>query len=312
MKRFTFFLVSSLLVSFRKIKMDSLLFLSPIFLVITSCQTSNLEPQVENVQPQNERVESVEKYDVSKSESILGIYASSWVSQGETEVQKKIIKSANTKVGQLSGQSEVGASGTWLTDLNDGNNEKSLRDGERLINAIKKYRNWKMSPGKVLEKDIKIEMKKCLDSYKIEKDKDAIVAQIFAVNKSKTLDVPINSNPLLQYLKIQKQCMEFVGSTAINCGGIYRPYGSAEITNPKDWRPGMALYDLKTPHAMIINRIEWVNNKPKTLEVIEANYASTFHNPIGQIPWERKVAKRTIPLSQSQLPANYKVVKLEK
>ena len=227
----------------------------------------------------------------------ISINANGWMNNGETQIQKNIISNANSLAGFSSGRS-VTSSGMWSTDMAGG-------DGVRWRNAISVFHNWKVNNPTITPTTIKNTMKTYLAATYSTTDQTTIVNRIISVYKT---PIPTDDNSTMVYMGVRKQCMEFVGSTSIKSGGVYKSYSSAAMASSEEWRPGMALYNPNV-HAMIINKIEWINNAPtRNVVVCEANYGSGFNNPIGQIPWFRVVANtRTF-----MIPNTYKVVSLDR
>ena len=147
--------------------------------------------------------------------------------------------------------------------------------------------------------------------------KTAIVNQIIACYNSRAINqvsvaIPTTDKQTLAFLGIQRQCLEWADSISLASNGHSENYSSTPVTNPRDFRPGMALMQIDSSghgiHTMIIVDIDWnASGNPTAFKVAEANYASAWQNPVGQIPWSRTVqVGRTV-----QWGAGYQVVNFE-
>ena len=245
--------------------------------------------------------------------------AQTWGSRpAQTTVQKNIVARANAANGQLSGQStfQAGSQGCdyrgWCTDV-------STNDGARMRNAMKRYYTWyyAKAPKESLD-SVKYKMK-TTDLYGASFDPQRLLddaSLVLLVNKIvETINyrialgpfqLPTDDQTTLNFLKIQKQCLEWAMTTAISGGGQARSYGAGAVTDSSKWRAGMGLYMIDKSHAMIIVDIG-VNaqGQPTYFKVAEANYGKGWR--VGMVPWSRTAQTGRIVAVSS----NMKVVSYE-
>jgi len=217
---------------------------------------------------------------------------SGWASKtnfknAETTVQKNVVNKANSANGQLSGKSIIGVK--WATDIAGG-------DGDRMRKAINIYDTWVKDKKKTKNiTQIKSDMIAAFNGSQYNNNcKNTLVSKIISVYDSKknsnSLSIPTTDQATLDFLGIQKQCLEWAETIAQSCGGKINGYDGKEITDQSKFRPGMGLYKTDRSHAMIIIDIEWdKNGKPINFKVAESNWSSGWTNPKGAIPWERKI-----------------------
>jgi hypothetical protein len=239
----------------------------------------------------------------------------------ETDVQKEIVRQSMAAVGQLSGQSRLFDSnidrGTpWLTDTDGG-------DGQRMRNAIGIYHDWFIhsQDHRTVPESVRDRMYVALgagadseEGYSAT-DKDALINRTIEqynrlAQERGTVSIPDDDNETLQFLGIQKQCIEWNSSIALASGGQARGYNSPDVTvaAPSDYRPGMALLR-NNSHAMLITDILWDSaGNPVQFRVVEANAGDdVWSNPIGEIPWDRTVRSFEVSASTSGL----RVIRME-
>jgi hypothetical protein len=237
----------------------------------------------------------------------------------ETAVQRAIVSNARAAVGQLSGQSRIfgtapGDRGTgWLTDAYGG-------DGQRMRDAIGIYDDWftdavnrdtvpqHIRDGMFVALGANVPAGQGYSSAEKDALVDRIVEQYNGFSAQGSVAVPGDDNSTLQFLAIQKQCIEWNSTIALASGGQARGYNTRNVTDPADYRPGMALLRNNT-HAMLITDIEWdANGNPIRFRVAEANAeADVWSNPDGQVPWQRTI--REIVVSAST--AGLRVIRME-
>ena len=195
-----------------------------------------------------------------------------WQTDGETAFQKRIVAAARALNKQSSGQSVVGSG--HQTDIDGG-------DGDRMLNAINIYDQWKKNPGTKNETTIKGDMRKAFSKSAYGTNQvNALVDRIIAVYNPKNL--PGSNSAVLSYLGIRKQCHEWADSIG---GGEDK----GTLGDLKKVRPGMGLFT-NLPHVMIITDVNWNNGTPTQFKVCEANWATGWANPSGAVPWERTVS----------------------
>jgi len=206
--------------------------------------------------------------------------------EADTSIRDKIVRMAIDQIGSPSGQSTVTGSLGWLTDIYN-------NDGARMRDAITLYHENKTND------QIRLLMIKAFNDSEYEDlHKEILTDRIIEVYNNK---VPQDDEETLQYLGIQKQCLEWVMTIAHYAGGAAKNYKNigASVPNAKV-RPGMGYYNEHNiyPHAMII--IDVYHDRtgnPIKLRVAESNYCSnncSWSNPTGQVPWERIIGKREV------------------
>jgi hypothetical protein len=132
-------------------------------------------------------------------------------------------------------------------------------DGERIRKAINDYSAWfnNHSPNRPPLSQIQARMREDLTpTYNA--DASAFIDYIAGVVSRGTRSLPKTDSDTLGSLQIQKQCLEWVITTAVAAGGRPKGYSADSLSNPKACRPGMGLY-WPGKHAMIITdiRSEW-------------------------------------------------------
>jgi len=207
--------------------------------------------------------------------------------EADTEIRENIVELANNAIGDPSGQSVV-CSGEccWLTDT-------ANNDGARMRDAIIIYRDWREdNPEEPLPEDIRNSMLAAFsDSDYLSAQKEALVDQIVNVHDG---TVPTTDNETLQYMNVQRQCLEWAMFIANQAGGKRVNYGCSRQHSAinDNVRPGMGLYNIDI-HAMIIIDVYYdAQGDPINVRVAEANNGPDdlgWQNPPGQTPWERAV-----------------------
>jgi hypothetical protein len=244
----------------------------------------------------------------------------------QTPVQKYIVMLANAAAGRYSGLSSiqiVGAQGCdvrgWCTDVAPGAGDTYFAgDGARVRAAIKRYAYWYASNPKTKTETYQSILNKMqtidLSDLQYSAATRSLLAQQIANLVLGTMiygqiALPSTDNQTLQFLSVQKQCLEWAMTTAIVAGGAARNYSAAEVANPQSWRPGMGLYRRDRTHAMLIVDINWTAGRPIQLRVAEANYGNNaWTNPTGMVPWSRTVNNNRIVNVDT---GTYKVVSYE-
>ncbi|MEI2695035.1 MAG: hypothetical protein V9E90_08190 [Saprospiraceae bacterium] len=172
----------------------------------------------------------------------------------------------------------------WATDLAD-------NDGERLKNCINCYHDFKNKNPAISTPDpsTKSKMVKELSpTYSSGNDANLIIERI--INRYNGRSAPKTNQEILDYLGIRAQCKETRDRITLKAINVTRTYNSGEqITNPKDLRAGM-IGDDGTKHTFIVSAIKWdAKGNVVKIKVIDSNYNTTFNNPGGDIPWERRM-----------------------
>ena len=105
--------------------------------------------------------------------------------------------------------------------------------------------------------------------------------------------VPVDDDETLIYLGIQKQCMEWAMTIAIEAGGASRNYGNpGPLVDIEDVRPGMGYYRLNFHAMIIIDVYHDSEGTPTGLRVAGSNWGVGWSNPGGQVPWDRAIGTR--------------------
>jgi hypothetical protein len=224
-----------------------------------------------------------------------------WASQtgyqnASTTVQKNVVRLANAANGNLSGLSSTDTQSKWLTDCADG-------DGAKMRKAIQVYNDWfkanvitskRCSPPALPTATRNNMIDAFAGSAYDATRKTALVNQIVsrynAIACNASVAVPTDDNGTLSLLAIQKQCLEWAETIGRSAGGQARGYYAAGVSSTKDYRPGMAMYKTDRTHATVLVDIYW--NRDGSIgkvRIAEANYANGWMNPVGAIPWERRV-----------------------
>ncbi len=238
--------------------------------------------------------------------SIAGWSRETGFGRADTQIRENIVRAALNAVGSPSGQSQIPDNTVehpWLTDIAEG-------DGRRMMNAISIYHTWVMQQngGNTKDDSNKIDARMIgafSDSNYQAKQKEDLVEQIKANYSG---HVPKNDQETLSFFAIQKQCLEWAMSIAIDAGGKDVNYSGMEnyTVAVARIRPGMGFYASSIPHAMLITDVKYNDNGiPTTVRVAESNYANEWVNPLGQIPWERTISEgREIP-AKNYTAVNY-------
>ena len=234
-----------------------------------------------------------------------------------TTIRMLIVNNAQNNMNAFSGQSEIcrEASNCWYTDTYGG-------DGARMSNAITCYHDWynKDDSKRVSLSKIQEKMREAFSgSAYLRREQDQLVQQIL----DQYLHWDWNLHPevttddqVLQFMGIQKQCLEWASSIALISNGKAKSYNSyLDITDEKIM-PGVGYAYFNTSgggsHAMIIIDVEYDNDKnsdafgkPVQITVAESNWAKGWTNPGGGIPWQRRVSSRT-----RDYPENERITKV--
>jgi hypothetical protein len=214
--------------------------------------------------------------------------------------QSKVTEIALSMIGKPSGQSSI--YGTWLTDVADG-------DGLRMRNAIDIYDMWKKndpSYQKYKPKQIDQLMEGVFNKSNYLKSQiSQLVSRIKETYDNGYKPIPTNDEETLQYMGIQKQCLEWVMSIVDSAGGTSKNYQIAvqEGSIPRNSvRPGMGYYvytitkkgNIIGGHAMLITDTQYdLDGNLTFFKVAESNYGGGWpQNPPGEIPWLRVVDDR--------------------
>lgn len=207
---------------------------------------------------------------------------------GEVEpgnATQKAIRDAALKFPTGSSGPSVPSPGQWYVDT-DG------KDGARMREAIQLYDAWKTSDqGPEALPGVREEMIEALlgSGYGRSQGED-FCDRIAEVHGSGPL--PTTDAETLDYLGVQRQCVEFANTVAIGAGGKYA--GHAATTAPKaEARPGMGWS--KKGHYMLITGVHTdADGNPTKFDVVDANGADGgWTNPDGERPWERKVRRKS-------------------
>ncbi len=211
-----------------------------------------------------------------------------------TPVQKAIVQLAINANGKKSGQSLIlspGAQGCdkqgWCTDTAHG-------AGARLRSAISAASSWvtQYPNGGELPESVRSKMYSDLSRSYTTKDMQILVQYITDLllhpPQARIAALPDSDLETLQFLQIQKQSFEWVETTALAGGGNARPFSTAGVADPKQYRPGMGR--LEHSRAAIITDIYWdTNANPVKFQIAEANLGAGWASPSGMVPWNRTV-----------------------
>jgi hypothetical protein len=211
----------------------------------------------------------------------------------DTVIRKNIVQAVNSVDGSLSGQSTVDDSLGWLTDIAGG-------DGQLMRNAIQIYSNWRTNSQYNIGglPNIRIQMINAFTGSNYDDShKGLLVDRIIALDPTSAIDDIVQGQSedeqTLQFLGIQKQCLEWAMTIAHDAGGsdIYYNNADQSVSNARV-RPGMGYYNISGGHAMLIVDVKYDNNgNPTKLKVAESNWLpDEWSNPNGQIPWNRTIA----------------------
>lgn len=206
-------------------------------------------------------------------------------------IRAQIVVTANSKIGSFSGQSNIDNSvvPTYKTDISGG-------DGQRIRDAISIF----IKSGRKLNNTVKKDMSKKLSTYN-SSDSSKIISRIASIFGNDKI-TPSSDEEVLQALFIQQQCKEFVDRIVKISGGFPKKYDSS-VVSKKDALKGMLAFKNDNSHAtIIVNVIKDEKGNVVSFDVVDSNFASDFSNPVGDIPWERKVRKHNVSASK------YKVI----
>jgi hypothetical protein len=187
-------------------------------------------------------------------------------------VLNKIKEVAVSYCGKSSGPSRIGVGSPWLTDTAGG-------DGNKIQLAFEEYSKTRSQAN----------MKKILSASYKGNDLNTLVNRIIYIYNSKH-KIPKNDQDVLDLLEVRRQCFEWANTIAVQGGGHTVAYdGGKYSVTIKNIKEGMGLYKRNKSHAMIVIKVEPVNNGVR-VRVAESNYASNWFNPLGDVPWERTVS----------------------
>lgn len=192
--------------------------------------------------------------------------------------------------------STIGVNSTWLTDISGG-------DGQRMRSALKELFTWYQNqptkpplPLTSIPTGLRTTMVGKLTATYNPTDANALVDRAAALFKGSP--PPTTDEATLAYFEIKAQCKEYADRMIKAGGGAPKPYSQTPVAQ-KDARPGMYAFLYSggsAKHAAIILDIQWKEGIPTQLRLGEANWASGWSNPPGQVPWKRTVSTtRTVP-----------------
>lgn len=224
-----------------------------------------------------------------------------WASQTrfrytDTVVQRNVVSTALAAVGGLSGRSfivsRLSSTTPWLTDASAG-------DGQRMRNATNRYHQWVLSNPKTLTlTQVKAQMRQDLSATYDALRQQMLVDRIIVRHNLYTMPGgPARSSDqeIMDFLQVQKQCLEFAATVGLVAGGRAKGYSSAAVTSPAAYRAGMGLFKADRSHAMLIVDVLWDSaGRATRFKVVEANWGSGWMNPVGMVPWERRVTTREV------------------
>ena len=209
--------------------------------------------------------------------------------EADSDLRESIVEAASNAIQGSSGQSRIceRTDACWQTDMAD-------KDGERMREAIRIYHEWSTGDQYINYTDTQIRDVMIIafaGSNYPPAQQEMLVNRIIEVYDGSE---PVGDDETLIYLGIQKQCLEWAMTIAIEAGGASRSYGKpGTLVDIADVRPGMGYYQLSS-HAMII--IDVYHNSegtPTRLRVAESNWGTTgWSNPGGQVPWDRTIGTR--------------------
>lgn len=229
----------------------------------------------------------------------------------ETRVQQSIASAARRAHGQSSGRSEASGPGKiWFTDATD---VPASKDGTAMRAAYNRYFAWKYRPEGLSLAQVRGRMIQDFNITVYDASRRSMLADraIARVNERLRYAGPYlplrQEQETLDAYGIRKQCIEWAATIAISQGGRMKGYSASAVTDPARFRPGMGLYRADKSHAMLIVDVYWdTSGRPTRFRVAEANWASGWANPPGQIPWQRTVAVgREIPYNSSVRVIDY-------
>lgn len=222
----------------------------------------------------------------------------------QTTLEASIVRRARERLGSapLSAQSGDAARGgkTWLTDV-DGR-----LDAYR--GAIKAYSDWPGAwsagrvtravppPGSTGYVAVNSQLEKF---YKVAADRELLIARIATTFSG---SVPTTALGVIQQLGLRGQCKETFDRIVQEAGGrsqIYDTYQTSRATQHSDLVPGKGVIWPPSSHIGVVSQVNRsARGSIESIGVIESNWAARFNDPKGDIPWERKVTERVIPISQ--------------
>ena len=180
----------------------------------------------------------------------------------------------------------------WITDVHLLEKE-TISDGDRLKNSINCYYEFKSKNPKISapDSDTKSKMVKLLSPKYTGNDADLIISRI--IDRYEGRNNPRQAKQeILDFLGIRAQCKETRDRITLNAINVAIAYNYGEkITNPKDLRAGM-IGSKDNSHTFIVSAINWdAKGNVIKIKLIDSNWntTSTFKNPSGDIPWERRM-----------------------
>jgi hypothetical protein len=230
--------------------------------------------------------------------------------QADTDIRERIVDSARAAVGELSGQSHICTAGAcWLTDTAcyENFNGDLVCDGSNMRNAITVYHNWREANpyGPIDEATFNNIRAEFNTSDYNDTSKTGLAHQIVKVYDG---TVPETDESTLDYLGIQKQCLEWAMHIAMEAGGAqvnYSGNGKANVINFNDIRPGVGSYAWQY-HARLVVDVRYnQEGAPVELEVAESNWGSGWNNPGGMVPWDRDIKINRYPIQPTFFPISY-------
>ena len=227
---------------------------------------------------------------------VITFNASGWMKSSHAKIERDIVNLARTQIGLSSGISTVNS--CYYTDMDDG-------DFDRWKNAYQVLHSFKIANPNIYPPASIISNMKSKFTWGVQgnpgfnaTDATSNVNQILVKYNG---SVPSTFNSMMSLNGIRQQCKEKQIKFAISSGGICKPYGSPKVTDPKLYRPGMAVFWKSSGvyrHAMTISEIRWLNNTPTSdFKVIESNWGTGYSKPVGHIPWQRVIALRSLTIN---------------
>ena len=208
--------------------------------------------------------------------------------EADSDLRESIVEAASNADEELSGQSRIceRTDACWLTDTAGG-------DGEKMREAIQIYHVWSTGTQYINYTDTQIRDVMIIafagSNYPVAQQESLVDRIIEEYDGS----VPFDDDETLIYLGIQKQCLEWAMTIAIEAGGASRNYGNpGPLVDRADVRSGMGYYRLNFHAMIIIDVYHDSEGNPTGLKVAESNWGVGWNNPSGQVPWLRNIGTR--------------------
>ncbi len=181
---------------------------------------------------------------------------------------------------------------TWLTDV-------SGLAGAQVRAAILDYSRFMGSAtNQPPSASVRASMVARLTSFNAV-DRDAVVNRIVA-RYART--VPTTDQQTLDFLGVRTQCKEFADRMVRLGGGTsatYASYLTRKVSRHSEFRRGLVAVKGTNAHAGIITAVTRdATGNITGIELTETNWGTGWNSPIGQVPWSRVIAKRTLTVAQ--------------